>query len=218
MNSQQRNNRDQSGLELYEITRCRNCRHTLIDLDRMESVFIEFFEQTDFTNKQLARLGSIRAMPHHIFRVAIAGCPNSCSQPQIKDFALQGQAVPVVGEGCTDCGLCVTACPDQAITLAKQGPHIDPSLCLNCGKCVKSCPTGAIYIGDTGYRVLRGGKLGRRPQLAQEVCSLTDEQGALQWLQQTIDLLHREGKPGERLGNLLARIEKNDEKHSTQVE
>ncbi|MEG6522222.1 4Fe-4S binding protein [Desulfotomaculum sp. 1211_IL3151] len=209
------NNRGQADTNMYQITRCRNCHRAIIDLDRMESVFKEFFEQTDFTNKQLARLGSTRAMPHHIFRVAIAGCPNSCSQPQIKDFALQGQAVPVVGEGCTDCGRCVAACPDQAISLAEQGPHIDRSLCLNCGKCAQSCPTGAIATGNIGYRVLRGGKLGRRPQLAQEVCSLTDEQGVLQWLQQTIDLLHREGQPGERLGTLLARIEKNDEKHST---
>lgn len=205
---QKENNRAQTGTNLYQITRCRNCHHAIIDLDHMESVLKGFFEQTDFANKQLARLKNTKVKPHHIFRVGIAGCPNSCSQPQIKDFALQGQAVPVVGEGCTDCGLCVTACPDQAITLAEQGPRIDRSLCLNCGQCAQSCPTGAISTGHTGYRILRGGKLGRRPQLAREVCSLTDEQGVLQWLQQTIELLHREGKPGERLGALLARIEK----------
>ncbi|GAB6181936.1 hypothetical protein JCM14036_32550 [Desulfotomaculum defluvii] len=212
------NNGGQANFEMYEITRCRNCPHAVIDLDRMESVYKEFFQQIDFTNQQLTRLGSFKAMQHHIFRVALAGCPNSCCRPQIKDFALQGQAVPVVGEGCVDCGLCVTVCPDQAIVLKEQGPYIDRSQCLNCGKCAKSCPNGAITIGSKGYRVIRGGKLGRRPRLAKEVCSLTDEQGAVQWLKQTIELMNREGKPGERLGTLLERIEKNDEKLSTQVE
>ncbi|ABO49236.1 4Fe-4S ferredoxin, iron-sulfur binding domain protein [Desulforamulus reducens MI-1] len=193
---------------MYQIIRCRNCPNAVIDLDQITAACTEIFRSTDFTNKQLERLGSTKPKQHHIFQVGIAGCPNSCSQPQIKDFGLQGQAVPVVGDGCTACGLCVSACPDQAIVLGEEGPCIVESQCLNCGKCAKICPTGAIYTGTTGYRVIRGGKLGRRPQLAREVYSLTNQEGAVQCLRETLDLLLWVGKPGERLGALLERIEK----------
>ncbi|SHF42902.1 4Fe-4S dicluster domain-containing protein [Desulforamulus putei] len=200
--------------ELYQITKCRDCPNAVVNTEQMAKACAELFKEMDFTGWQLARLGGAKPKHHDIFSVAIAGCPNSCSQPQIKDFGLQGQAVPEVGEGCTGCGLCVAACPDQGILLGEKGPQIDPSLCLNCGKCARCCPTGAITISKQGYRVMRGGKLGRRPRLAEEVCSLTDEQGALQWLRQTIELLKTEGRPGERerLGALLERIGKKNNK------
>ncbi|MEW6697171.1 MAG: 4Fe-4S dicluster domain-containing protein [Bacillota bacterium] len=201
--------RDSHLTELYQIERCRDCPNAVLDMQAMERACDRFLKEIDYTGKQLARLGQGKPNYHDIFRIAIAGCPNSCSQPQIKDFGLQGQAVPEVGQGCNRCGLCVAACPDGGILLGEEGPQIDPSLCLNCGKCAGCCATGAITIGKKGYRVSRGGKLGRRPRLAQEVSSLTDEQGALQWLRLTVALLQKEGRPGERLGTLLERIEKN---------
>lgn len=195
--------------EYYEIARCRNCPNAILDLERMARACQEILEEQNFSARQRERLGSMaKAKYHDIFRIAIAGCPNSCSQPQIKDFGLQGQAVPEVGEGCTHCGLCVKVCPDKAIVLNPAGPEIDRSLCLNCGKCARNCPTAAIGISQRGYRVIWGGKLGRRPMLAREVCCLTDEQGATEYLQQAITLLLREGKPGERYGALLERLNK----------
>lgn len=94
-----------------------------------------------------------------------------------------------MGEGCSGCGLCVVACPDKAITLNEIGPEIDRNLCLNCGKCARVCPTGTIYFGKTGFRVVRGGKLGRRPMLAREICGLTDVKGVVEPLNQTIEFL-----------------------------
>ena len=194
--------------ELYEITRCRDCHNAIIDLDQIERICQDLLTEHSFSARQRERIGEkVKAKYHDIFKIAIAGCPNSCSQPQVKDFGLQGQAVPEVGDGCTDCGLCVAACPDNAIIL-EGGPQIDRSLCLNCGKCARSCPTGTIRTGQRGYRVIWGGKLGRRPMLAKEACLLTNEEGAAQYLQQAIELLLREGKPGERFGALLERINK----------
>lgn len=192
---------------MYEINKCWDCPNKVVDLEQAVQACSRVFQEMSFTQQQKERLGVATPKYHHIFKVAIAGCPNSCNQPQIKDFGLQGQAVPMVGEGCSQCGLCVEACPDQGIVLEENGPKIDRSLCLNCGKCARHCPTGTITIGKNGYRVIRGGKLGRRPMLAREVLSLTDQQGYVNCLKQTLKLLLKEGKPGERLGMLLERLE-----------
>lgn len=46
---------------------------------------------------------------------------------------------------CCGCGLCVNACPKDAIRMEwnSQGflePHVDESLCIECGLCVRKCP------------------------------------------------------------------------------
>ncbi|MDO7787984.1 4Fe-4S binding protein [Desulforamulus aquiferis] len=201
------------GEKLYKITRCRDCPNAVIKIDRVEDVLYKLFQDKDFNERHLKYLKCLRPKHHDIFQVAIAGCPNSCSQPQIKDFGIQGQLVPIIGAGCTGCGLCVAACPDNCLELATSGPAINRELCINCGKCASTCPTGTIGAGEIGFRVIRGGKLGRRPVLAQEVCSLTDEKGMVGLLTETIDLLHQEGQAGERLGSLLERINCKDKKN-----
>ncbi len=191
---------------MYTVERCRNCPNSIIDLDSTEKLVKEVFDSTSFNQKQQARLQTDRPMHHQVFRVAIAGCPNSCSQPQIKDFGIQGQLVPSLGEGCTLCGECARSCPDGAIDMKEKGPEINREICLNCGVCVRRCPVGALQGCKTGYRVLAGGKLGRRPRLATVEVDLADENRLREYLSETIVLLLDRGKPGERLGQLLDRI------------
>ncbi|MGC9356681.1 MAG: indolepyruvate ferredoxin oxidoreductase subunit alpha [Anaerolineae bacterium] len=45
---------------------------------------------------------------------------------------------------CTGCGLCVDACPLDAIHLLEGRAQIDPALCRGCEVCRSICPTGAI--------------------------------------------------------------------------
>lgn len=57
---------------------------------------------------------------------------------------------PVVFENtCIGCGLCVDACPQNAITLVDGRAVIDPDSCTSCGQCVLVCPVNAIT--DTKY-------------------------------------------------------------------
>lgn len=50
-------------------------------------------------------------------------------------------------EKCTGCGLCVSRCPKQCITMQSKGvmghliPEINQSFCIDCGLCQKSCPS-----------------------------------------------------------------------------
>ena len=50
-------------------------------------------------------------------------------------------------ETCTGCGLCVTVCPEKAISGEKKEPHlIDQSKCIKCGLCADSCRFDAIEV------------------------------------------------------------------------
>jgi NADH:ubiquinone oxidoreductase subunit F (NADH-binding)/(2Fe-2S) ferredoxin/ferredoxin len=51
---------------------------------------------------------------------------------------------------CKGCGLCLRACPKNAITGEKKKPHsIDNELCIKCRSCYVACPAkfGAVKIG-----------------------------------------------------------------------
>jgi len=49
---------------------------------------------------------------------------------------------------CQNCGLCIEACPNQAIgrSAPEAKPKIDPELCLRCGYCVGHCPQFVIRM------------------------------------------------------------------------
>jgi len=193
-------------VDMYIIECCRNCPNSLLDLEYVAALVKEVFDAADFNLRQRERLQTDRPLHHQIFRVGIAGCPNSCSQPQIKDFGIQGQLIPQSAEGCVFCGKCVLACPDGAITMTDSGPDINRNMCLNCGICIRKCPSGALRAAGTGFRLLAGGKLGRRPRLATPEPDIADEYQVKEYLSQKLELLLQEGKPGERLGQLLEKI------------
>ena len=45
---------------------------------------------------------------------------------------------------CKGCGICIDACPNNAITLENKKATINDDLCLGCEVCIGSCPNGAI--------------------------------------------------------------------------
>lgn len=45
---------------------------------------------------------------------------------------------------CSSCGVCVEACPVEAIHLLDTGVMVEDELCVLCEACVDACPNGAI--------------------------------------------------------------------------
>jgi len=143
---------------------------------------------------------------HHEFRVSVSDCPNACSRPQISDLGLIGACRPAVSdESCSQCGACVEACREGAITLKDEGPEIDFAKCLSCGKCISSCPTGTLRKGAEGYRIQVGGKLGRHPRLAAELLGIYDREEALRLVNRCLDHYQKYCARGERFGEILER-------------
>jgi dissimilatory sulfite reductase (desulfoviridin) alpha/beta subunit len=143
---------------------------------------------------------------HHEFRVAIAECPNACSQPQIKGVGIIAAALPRVTEApCTGCGACVTACKENAIELAGEPElsRIAFDYCLMCGQCIQACPSRTLMEESKGYRVQLGGRLGRHPRLAMEMPGIYTEGEVLAILGNCIRFFKERSLHGERFSHLL---------------
>lgn len=141
---------------------------------------------------------------HHEFRTCLSGCPNACSRPQIADIGIIAAAVPGVTEApCSGCGGCVAACPDDAITLSDAGPKVDTSACLSCGNCVRTCPTGTLETANTGYRLLLGGRLGRRPRLGMELPGILSHDEVLDMVRRCLEFYKTHSIGGKRFSHIL---------------
>jgi len=143
---------------------------------------------------------------HHEFRVSVSDCPNACSRPQIVDIGLIGACRPeVTDEPCTQCGACVEACLENAVSIEDDVPVVDPSKCLFCGECGRVCPTGTLREGSKGYRVLIGGKLGRHPRLGTELPGIHEPDEIPAIVEQFLNHYQNHCLKGERLGAILER-------------
>jgi len=180
----------------------------VVDLDKLENKLQQVMADRQFNTRLGAKINRERPLHHQMFHLALAGCPNSCSQPQIKDFGVQGQARPEVGDGCNKCAACAEACAEDAISMAKERAIINRDTCLNCGQCARVCPTGALQLDKVGYKVLAGGKLGRHPRLATEIMSVADENEVAESLERCVELYINAGHPGERFGSVIERTNK----------
>lgn len=57
---------------------------------------------------------------------------------------------PSTSNDCTECGLCVELCPEQAIDHA-DCRTIDDARCIGCFRCIQVCPVQAKYMDHEGY-------------------------------------------------------------------
>jgi dissimilatory sulfite reductase (desulfoviridin) alpha/beta subunit len=189
-------------LPAHTIKVCRGatlCPHAVIGRD-LNAELETLLERSGWPQFLAGMTRPIRH--HHQFRVAVASCPNGCSQPHIADFGLIAFArIGLEPERCSGCGHCVAVCEEKALHL-HDSIQLDHSRCLGCAKCARICPEKGLRVDETGYRVLLGGKLGRHPRLAHELgfFSLPD---SLNVLGRVLDVYMKHHRPGLRLGELV---------------
>jgi len=192
-------------MDLYKIESCRSregCPRAVGKTNALENKIEALLEETDFSGKRQKQLGK-KLKQHHVFRVGLAGCANACSQPQIKDFALIAKAIPNIDhDQCTLCGHCSGICKEQALIITGGQLNLNKDRCLGCGDCWRECHTGALTPGEVTWRLLLGGKLGRHPQLAQEIKEVDSEE-ALQHLKKAIEIILSSPDPEERIAQML---------------
>lgn len=166
------------GAVMVELRACQaagpGCPNSLIDAAAWQAEVQRWLESAEVSERLRGRLDGERIMAHDRLRIAIAGCPNACSQPQIADLAVVGRVRPSFDEtACSGCGLCEAACPDRAIVV-DETPIWYSGRCQGCYSCGAACDYDAVIVSRPWGQVLMGGKLGRRPQLAREAAEVHD--------------------------------------------
>lgn len=194
----------------YQVETCfgqSGCPNRVTDEDDLAERLEETMKARDWKAYMKTRVDGPLKM-HHEFRVSASTCPNSCSRPQIVDLGLIGACLPeLTDEDCTQCGACVDACAEDAITLedGAENPTIDFDKCLACAKCIQACPTGTLAEGEKGYRALVGGKLGRHPQLGMDLGRIFTTDQVIEVLNACLDFYQENNVEGERFGAVVSR-------------
>lgn len=152
--------------------------------------------------------GSVK-LPHK-FKIAVGGCPNNCVKPNLNDFGIVGQRVPVIDlEKCKGCMKCQVAqvCPVGAAQVVDGRLVIDREKCNNCGRCVGKCPFKILSGSAWGYRVYIGGRWGKKVAHGQLLDRIfQDEEEVLSVLEKAILLFREQGETGERFADTVDRL------------
>ena len=104
-------------------------------------------------------------------KVAVSGCPNDCIKAHMHDIGIIAGVVPEYDkEACILCEACLDNCKERvtnALRVENYQIIRDEDYCIKCGECILKCPTRAAYRGKTLYRIIVGGRTGKRnPRLA----------------------------------------------------
>lgn len=198
------------GVDVYEFNACRGAKggcpfglvsHSLLyeDINRLvrESVWPE-------TAVMLKRDKS----SHYLrLKIALAACPNACTRPQIKDIGLIANLVPKrIGESCNGCGKCEETCWEKAIAVKNSKAQLSPQRCIGCGFCVNNCVQEAIESQAIEFRILVGGRMGRHPRWAQELC-IVDSSKVVGVIESLLKVIAEKAGQGERMANVVERLE-----------
>ena len=146
----------------------------------------------------------------HKFKIAVGGCPNNCVKPDLNDLGIVGQRVPMVDFAkCRGCKVCQVEknCPIKVAEMVDGKIHIDPNACNGCGRCKSKCPFGALEEYQEGYKILVGGRWGKKVAHGIALTKLfTSEEEVMDVIEKAILLFRDEGISGERFADTVTRL------------
>ena len=146
----------------------------------------------------------------HKFKIAVGGCPNNCVKPDLNDLGIVGQRIPRVDYAkCRGCKVCQVEKngPIKVAKLVDGKINIDPNACNNCGRCKGRCPFGALEEYQNGYKILIGGRWGKKVAHGIPLTKIfTSEDEVMDVIEKAILLFRDEGISGERFADTVARL------------
>ena len=146
----------------------------------------------------------------HKFKIAVGGCPNNCTKPDLNDLGIVGQRIPAVApEKCRSCKICQIekACPIHNPKLTDQKIAMHPETCNHCGRCITKCPFEAVFEEFTGYKVYIGGRWGKQAAQGKPLSRIfTSEEEIIDIVERTLLFFKSEGISGERFADTINRL------------
>ena len=147
------------------------------------------------------------ATGHHKFKISFSGCPIDCPRTREMDLGFQGIVEPaLLKEVCNACGLCISTCEEQALTMVDKLPVRDTSKCICCGDCIKVCPIDAMVEKRKGWLARVGGKHGRHPIYAYEIARFVSDEECFLLIEKTMEWYQANGEGRERIGTVIVRL------------
>ncbi len=146
-------------------------------------------------------------------KVAVTGCPNDCIKAHMHDIGIIAGVIPEYDkEACILCKACLDNCKERvtrALRIENYRILRDEDYCIKCGECILKCPTQATYRGELLYRIIIGGRTGKKnPRLANTfIADASDEvvlavcKNVYSFISRYIDLL----VPKELMGYIIDR-------------
>lgn len=157
-----------------------------------------------------------RELPHK-FKFGVTGCQNNCLKAEENDLGVKGgMLVTYEKKDCINCGVCVKACREGALTMTEDGIELDVGKCNNCGRCVKSCPTDA-WKGESGYIVSFGGLFGNKIYKGENIVPIIkDKETLFRVADAAISFFEKNANAGERFRFTIQRV--GEEKFRKEIE
>ncbi len=131
--------------------------------------------------------------------VFLKGCPLRCLWCQNPESQSHHPILFYHYDKCIGCGVCLSACPQNAIEIIEEKATTDRSRCDNCGQCVLCCPNDArimkgevlstatvfeevkkdaiFYRNSQGGVTISGGDPLAQPEFAGHLCKLCRNDG-----------------------------------------
>jgi len=144
-----------------------------------------------------------KEMPVKI-RIALSGCPNSCTSPMLNEIGIIGRVRPVRTPGlCTGCGTCVQYCKEGAIHIKNGVSVLNPKKCVQCGVCIHSCPFNIIQAEHRHYLIIVGGRRGRHPHIGRELITMDNEDQVVSVVEKIVTWVYRRAWSGRLLSDQM---------------
>ncbi len=204
-----KDNKDKEPPSLYKVSICRGMTDSCIFSFVKRPSLVDEIEAVVEKSALLSTAEKHRCKEatHHLWlKVAIAACPNACTQPQIKDIGIIANCAPTrIRHNCNGCGQCEGVCQEQAINVKGDRADLLQQRCVGCGSCFKNCPQEAIESEGVQFRILVGGRMGRHPRWAEELC-VVDGSCVVKAVESFLERTAHHAKPSERIASVIERV------------